>query len=55
MSDSVEDRIVDIRTRRPWRPPMDRSAAIFGIQALVASVAVLLGAYFFDRMVNCGG
>lgn len=54
MSESLDERIVDIRTRRPWRPPMDRSAAIFGLQALVATLATLLGAYFFDRMINCG-
>jgi hypothetical protein len=54
MSDSPDERIVDIRTRRPWRPAADRTAAVFGVQAAVATVAVLLALYCFQHMIGAG-
>jgi hypothetical protein len=54
MSQSFDERIVDIRTKRPWRPAADRTAAVFGLQALVTTVLTLLGLVFFLKM-HAGG
>ena len=52
MSESLDERIVDIRTGRAWRPRADRTAAVFGLQAALTTLVVLLGAYFFQRMTG---
>jgi len=54
MSESLDQRIVDIRTRRTWRPAADRTAVVFGLQALVTVVLTLLGLLFFQRMQSGG-
>jgi hypothetical protein len=54
MSESLDRRIVDIRTKRPWRPAEDRTAAVFGLQAAVTTVVTLLGLLFFIKM-QAGG
>ncbi len=54
MSESLEQRIVDIRTRRPWRPAVDRTASVFGLQAAVTTVLTLLGLLFFQKMQSGG-
>lgn len=54
MSESLDQRIVDIRTRRTWRPRTDRTAAVFGLQAAVTMVLTLLGLLFFQKMQSGG-
>ena len=54
MSESLDRRIVDIRTKRPWRPAADRTAAVFGLQALVTTAMTLLGLLCYMKM-HVGG
>ena len=47
--DSLQARVIDIRTGRPWRPPME-PAWPFLMDAAITIVLTLIGAWLFHKM-----
>ncbi len=43
-------RVIDIRTRKPWRPPPRDFRWAFAIDAAITILMVLLGAWLFIKM-----